>query len=108
MSKCRSWDKELTEPWSQKMAHLIQEYMAGVYLSDASHVVRIKSVDFKKLELSMELHDMSLRGWLEKNDNNPCFETRMGILKDIVIGLVELHERGLVHGDLKPGNILVS
>jgi len=30
------------------------------------------------------------------------------VLCDILKGLVEIHQRGLVHGDIKPGNILIT
>lgn len=87
-----------------KLSHLIQEYMALKYLSDCTYVVHERGADFAALELHMELYDCSLRTWLfeEKNHGN-----RMKLLHDILQGLVELHDRNLAHGDLKPGNVLV-
>lgn len=92
-----------------KLSHLIQEYMALKYLSDCKYVVHAKGVDFDNLELHMELYDGSLRKWLEIKDRNggPSQEENMIILRDILLGLVELHDRNLAHGDLKPSNILV-
>lgn len=92
-----------------KLPHLIQEYTALQYLRDCPHVVALKGVDFLRLELEMELYDGSLRKWLEETrDKGKVSHTDiMIILRDVVIGLIELHDRGLAHGDLKPGNILV-
>lgn len=87
-----------------KLSHLIQEYVALYYLQDCKNIVRVLGVDFSNLELMMELYDHSLRKYLEENDHP---ET-MKIIHGILLGLVELHDRELVHGDIKPGNILIK
>ncbi len=100
-----------------KLSHLIQEYMALEYLHDCKYVVHAAGVDFAKLELHMEAYDGSLRKWIEDKKNKRNFGNNnrganksevMSILRDILMGLVELHDRDLAHGDLKPGNILVN
>jgi serine/threonine protein kinase len=100
-----------------KLSHLIQEYLALRYLDDCEYVVHAKGVDFAHMELEMELYDCSLRKWLElqheKRDQDKSYSLEMMranimiILRDVLIGLVELHDRELAHGDLKPGNILI-
>lgn len=92
-----------------KLSHLIQEYIALRYLNDCKYVVKSKGVNFEKLELHMELYDNSLRKWYEtKIDNGGISDDEiMIILRDVLMGLVELHDRQLAHGDLKPGNILI-
>lgn len=92
-----------------KLSHLIQEYMALRYLEDCSYVVKLKGGEFDKKQLHMELYDCSLKNWLEKNrlDDNITSENIFIIIHDILCGLVELHDKNLVHGDLKPGNILI-
>lgn len=92
-----------------KLSHVIQEYTALRYLSDCKYVVNVKGVDFAKLEITMELYDYSLRNWIEemRDKGGPCKEDKMKIIHDILMGLIELHDRSLAHGDLKPGNILV-
>ena len=87
-----------------KLSHLIQEYTALYYLKDCNHIVHPIGVDFANLELSMELYDFSLRKYLEDTTNPNTLKIIHGILQ----GLIELHDRQLVHGDIKPGNILVK
>lgn len=93
-----------------KLSHLIQEYFALQYLRDCTHVVHSAGVDFERLELHMELYDSSLRDWMHKKiqHGGPKDDEIMEILKHILIGLAELHDRNLAHGDLKPGNVLVK
>ena len=94
----------------RKLSHLIQEYMALKYLDDCGNVVHTKGVDFANLELHMELYDCSLRKWLEETRQHSDVDQSdvMKILHDILVGLVELHDRELAHGDLKPGNVLIQ
>ena len=93
-----------------KLSHLIQEYIALKYLDDCNYVVHTTGVNFEALELNMELYDCSLRKWLEDNVQKAPLDSRtiMKILHDILMGLIEFHDRDLAHGDLKPGNILVK
>lgn len=88
-----------------KLSHLIQEYTALQYLNDCKYVVHDRGVDFANLELYMDLYDCSLRDWL--SSKRPDKADVMKMIHDILMGLIELHDRALAHGDLKPGNILV-
>lgn len=90
-----------------KTSHLIQEYMALQYLNDCQYVVHSKGVDFDNLELHMELYDCSLSKWWNMKRNNISHDDLLKIFHDIIMGLVELHDRNLSHGDLKPSNILI-
>lgn len=88
------------------LRHLIPEYTALKYLSDCKHIVKVKGVDFANLRIEMELYDCNLKTWLSKNKD--CgMKSKDKIIYDTLYGLIELHDRGLCHGDLKPGNILV-
>lgn len=88
--------------------HMIQEYVVGSYLDNARNVVRVHEVDFEKLKMGMELYQMNLRHWMEDNYISSKTNDRYFILHEILVGLCEIHGRGLTHGDIKPGNILMN
>jgi len=92
-----------------KRTYLIQEDLALRYLHDCEYIVHTKGVDYNNLELYMELYDCSLRIWLQDQIEKGGADVSdiMKILHDMLLGLVELHDRGLAHGDLKPGNVLI-
>ena len=87
------------------LPHVIQEYSALTYLKDCQYIVHAEHVDYKKNELTMELYDMSLRKYL--STECCCFSCINTIIRDILMGMIELHDRNLSHSDIKPGNILI-
>jgi serine/threonine protein kinase len=89
----------------KKMNHLIQEYLAGRYLYDCPNVVSVNNFDLDNLEMEMKLYSGNLREWMSGNHN---FDTKMDVCRQILTGLIYIHQRGLVHGDLKPGNIMMD
>ncbi len=92
-----------------KLSHIIQEYAALKYLNNCKYVVHATGVNFDSLELYMKLYDCNLREWLLKNqhENKNYNNQVMIIIHDILCGMIELHDKALVHGDIKPSNILI-
>lgn len=90
----------------EKRSHLVQEWMAGFYLRNMNNIVHLISFNLRDKEITMKLHQSSLRQLLNKESLTGTDKLR--IFHDILCGLNELHSRGLVHGDIKPGNILVD
>jgi serine/threonine protein kinase len=88
-----------------KGEHIIQEFAAGSYLRNATNIVKVREANHKTLEMKMDLYNMNLRKYMEGRHKS---KTKLKILKDILYGLCEIHKRGMVHGDIKPGNILVK
>lgn len=87
-----------------RVSHAVQEYVALQGLRDADRVVKARGVSVKDMTIKMDLYDMSLREWIIKHWN---YKDAVQLSKDVIIGLVQIHDTGQVHGDLKPGNILV-
>ena len=50
----------------------------------------------------------SLESYMAKHGNNMNMETKLRFLRQIATGLSELHFLGIIHGDIKPENILLS
>jgi len=47
----------------------------------------------------------SLGKWIEQN--RPSYEQAISLIYDIAIGVKEIHDAGLIHRDLTPGNVLL-
>ncbi len=88
------------------LPHVIQEHCALTYLKDCQYIVHASDVNYEKNEIAMELYDMSLRKYL--STECCCVSCINTIIHDILMGLIELHDRNLSHSDLKPGNILIQ
>lgn len=86
---------------------LIQEYCALRYLRECSNVVKVNDMNIYDGTISMCLHDTSLRNWLSKNKSITKSNEKI-IMIGIIQGLVEIHDKGMIHGDIKPSNILIE
>ena len=82
------------------------------------NIVELKGVawDFEDEERTkprpLLLEELALEGSLEKfwtdaNLTRMPFKRKAGLSLDIAHGLTALHKCGIVHGDIKPGNILI-
>lgn len=90
----------------KKDTHLIQEYAAGAYLLNCPYVVNVTGINFAKLETTMELYDGSLKEWLLQSQRTVAQKKSM--VRHICLGLAWLGDLGIVHGDLKPGNVVAN
>ena len=97
------------------LPHMIQECTALHYVKNCTHLVKIIDFDIRSLSLRMELFDTDYLQWLRRHlkttDKNTLVQNRKMIeliLRDVLMGLVELHDRDLVHGDIKANNILIK
>ena len=90
----------------KQLKSLIQEYTALRYLEDCDYVVHCIGVNFHELYLDMELYDISLKTYMEKNILKE--EEKHIIIRNVLFGIVELQDLKLSHSDIKPGNILIQ
>lgn len=90
----------------EKLNHIIQEWIVLKYLSDCTYVVKSPECNFYKKEIALQLYDSSVSTYIKTQ--NPSFSQRMKIIECVLSGLVEMHIRGLTHGDIKPSNMLVN
>lgn len=91
----------------RKCSHLVQECIAGVYLRGLDHVVEFLGADFNKNCISMIAYPSTLKSWL-KDGESRTFEEKREAARQILLGLIEIHSLHLVHGDMKPNNILLK
>jgi len=87
----------------------LRECAALCYLSELPGVVQIQEFDATKMEIGMELCRTDLRSWKEENyGKKQYFERALLLIQQMIRGIVSLHDRGMVHGDIKMSNILVT
>ncbi len=108
---------KLLSPETRKRRGLREAFVnEASILSKISHPNLVNVFDFgdtgDRLYLCMEyIEGLSfreiLRGTSAWGENVPL-EVSVKIAEKILEGLVHIHERGIVHGDLSPGNIMVS
>ena len=79
---------------------------AGYYLKGSSCIVKPVSFNMENKTLEMELYDTNLSEWIRKG--NMTHTDKLSVLQNILIGLTEIHERGLTHADIKSSNILIK
>jgi hypothetical protein len=90
----------------KKQSHLVQETIAGVFLYGQKHVVEFVSADFDNITLRMKCYPTTLRKWSNDAVGKPM-EYKDKAARQLLLGLINIHKLHLVHGDIKPGNILV-
>jgi serine/threonine-protein kinase len=97
---------------------IVQRFMreAKLYSKiDHPNIVRIIDIGIEKKENNIEvpffimpyIRGISLAGLLEQK-RRLDFNTALGISRDILAALHEIHTAGITHRDIKPGNIMID
>jgi len=93
----------------KKLSHITQESIAAIYLQNQKHVVQFISADFYEKKMVMQRHSKTLRKWMDfDGEKERPVKHKVEVLKQILKGLINIHSLKLVHGDMKPGNILID
>ncbi len=87
------------------------ESALSLYLTGLPNIVEVKEIDCPNKMIRMARYQDNLHRWTGKNpyvsgDNKS--EIRFNLILNILSGLNSLHQLGLLHGDIKPANILVT
>lgn len=108
---------KLADPAAQK--HLHDIYLEVLALANPtirthSYVARLLGWSYDhdtyntRLYLVMELALCNLRAFLQDHDlSSSSLSLRMNLCRNVAAGLDVLHECDLIHGDIKPDNILI-
>jgi len=93
------------------------EYKAQRAIVDKSHILHCEAPQFHRhtddmtyLMLPIELAHESLKDWMQRHPANNELRLKRGLelFKQACMGVEAIHKQGLVHLDLKPGNILLT
>ena len=87
--------------------HIVQEYVCLKYMQSPTTIVNVIDVDFENLTISMEKWDCSLSKYTSTNANI-SMNKKIKIFHDILSAVSHLHEKKLLHSDIKPSNILIN
>lgn len=86
----------------------LREAMVLCYMNETPHIVQIFEFDLARMQIGMELCAGDLRSWMVNNLGKEKYhDTAIIYLRQIMRGLTSMHDRGMVHGDIKMSNILV-
>lgn len=87
--------------------HMIHEYVIMKYIEECPYFVKVLDIDMNKLSIYMEIYDDNLKIAL-KNQMLISTKNMDKTIKSILFAMIYLHERDIIHGDIKLKNILVK
>lgn len=92
-----------------KDAFYIREAMTYKLLSPCKYIVKCIGCNTKEKTIKMKKYDTDIKKWiLSRNFGSFTDEQKLKIIKGAFKGLIYIHSRGLIHGDVTPLNILIN
>jgi eukaryotic-like serine/threonine-protein kinase len=118
----RGWDACLERPVAIKVmrtARLSSPIWREQFVAEARAMARVRHPNVVEVYhlgflvdtpyIIMEYVDgRSLTAWLKSRPTDLPLDEALAVLDTLCLGTQAIHESGAVHGDLKPGNVLVS
>ncbi len=85
--------------------------MAGIRHENVVHIYSFGEHQGTSYFVMEYVPGTSLVGWLldhQEQDLLPSVDEVIGILDQVCRGLTAIHQAGIIHGDVKPGNVLIG
>jgi serine/threonine protein kinase len=90
----------------ERLHHMIRELAMLRYMRHSGYIVKVEKQNFKAMTISCKKWHCCLHeAMVKKRIPAAC---KLQIFKDVLYGLCHIHEAGIVHSDITPGNILVN
>ena len=83
----------------------LRELIVSKILSGSEHIINLVGYDLAKCEIRYELWDADLLYCISKGVGTD--EENLQVFKEILIGVGNLHDYGLVHADIKSSNMMI-
>lgn len=85
----------------------LREMITMRYLSlhDNHSMIDLHEVNYNDLTIRMELAEIDLKDW---NNIKPSVSRRCLIIREVIKAIYLLHQIGIVHGDLKTANLVLT
>lgn len=91
-----------------RMVDMIREVIVIHYLNDCPEVVNITAVKALELTMVLERWDIDLLRGYRKYSSKFTPGNIRSIIVQLLRGLVYIHSKEIIHGDIKPQNILIN
>ncbi len=107
-------NKENDKMYCMRSQELVQEVCIGQLFRNSSHIIPIEMVPRRKRPTQIKAIQMP---WCNGGDLAMCLKMnspplshhdRLQIIREIALGIREIHSKNMCHMDLKPGNVLIQ